>query len=488
LPADPRDAGAWASGVAVALALFLGTSCTTSVARQPDLGGLYNRAAQWRDDERNPVIVIPGVLGTTLKDPESGEIVWGAFLGNYSDPRTAEGARRVALPMQPGVPLRELVDDAVTAGVLESVTVSVLGLPVEQEAYVGILRSLGVGGYRDASFAQAIDYGDDHFTCFQFDYDWRRDNIENARRLHDFIREKRAYVAAELTRRYGTKDPKVRFDIVAHSMGGLLARYYLRYGAADLPVDGSAPSVTWAGAKDVERLVLVGTPNAGSLGAMRDLARGTRLSFILPRYPPAVVGTMPAIYQLLPRTRHRPAYDSSDTPVDLLDPKEWERLNLGLANPSQRDVLRQLLPGAPDDDARRAIALDHLAKSLRRAQRFHAALDVPATPPPGTWLHLFAGDAKATPAVFRLSDDGDFTVEVTAPGDDTVLRSSAIMDERLGHAEWQAGVVTPIAWNDVRFVFSSHLGMTRDPSFTDNILYQLLDAPDPPMHCTGCAP
>ena len=196
----PRSRSQWASGVAAALALFLGTSCSTSVARQPNLGGLYNRAAQWRDDERNPVIVIPGVLGTTLKHPESGEIVWGAFLGNYSDPRTAEGARRVALPMQPGVPLRELVDDAETAGVLESVTVSVLGLPVEQEAYVGILRSLGVGGYRDASFAYAIDYGEDHFTCFQFDYDWRRDNVENARRLHEFIVEKRAYVRSELRR------------------------------------------------------------------------------------------------------------------------------------------------------------------------------------------------------------------------------------------------------------------------------------------------
>jgi pimeloyl-ACP methyl ester carboxylesterase len=474
--------------LAGALLLLLGTSCTTSVARQPDLGGLYDRAAKWRDDERNPVIVIPGVLGTTLVAPNTGEIVWGAFLGNYADPRTSEGARRVALPMQPGVPLRELVDDAETAGVLESVTVSVLGLPVEQEAYVGILRSLGVGGYRDPSFAQTIDYGDDHFTCFQFDYDWRRDNIENAQRLHTFIQEKKAYVAAELEKRTGTKNPNVRFDIVAHSMGGLLARYYLRYGDADLPEDGSAPPVTWAGAKDVERLVLVGTPNAGSLGALRDLTRGTQLSFILPRYPPAVVGTMPAIYQLLPRSRHRAVYDSKGTPVDLLDPKEWERLNLGLANPSQRGVLRQLLPDAPDDAARRAIALDHLAKSLRRTERFQAALDVPAAPPPGTWLHLFAGDAEPTPAVFKLTGDGDYAVEVTAPGDDTVLRSSAIMDERLGYDEWRAGVVTPIAWNDVRFVFSSHLGMTRDPSFTDNILYQLLDAPDPPMRCKSCAP
>ena len=41
-----------------------------------------------------------------------------------------------------------------------------------------LLGVLGVGGYRDMDLglAGAIDYGTDHFTCFQFDYDWRRDN------------------------------------------------------------------------------------------------------------------------------------------------------------------------------------------------------------------------------------------------------------------------------------------------------------------------
>ena len=66
--------------------------------------------------------------------------------------------------------------------------------------------------------------------------------MENARRLHEFILEKRAYVIAELKRRHGIDRPDLKFDIVAHSMGGLLTRYYLRYGAADLPTDGSTPA------------------------------------------------------------------------------------------------------------------------------------------------------------------------------------------------------------------------------------------------------
>ena len=41
-----------------------------------------------------------------------------------------------------------------------------------------------------------------------------------------------------------------------------------RYGGADLPPDGTPPAPTWAGARHVERLIMVGTPNAGSLEAL----------------------------------------------------------------------------------------------------------------------------------------------------------------------------------------------------------------------------
>jgi pimeloyl-ACP methyl ester carboxylesterase len=420
------------------------------------------------------------VLGTKLIDGSSRRVTWGAFLGNYADPRQPEGARLVALPMREGVPLRELHDETVPDGVLESVRVSVLGLPVEQQAYVAILRTLGVGAYRDQQLAGAIDYGTDHFTCFQFDYDWRRDNIENAARLHAFILEKREYVREQLRERYGIVRDEIRFDVVAHSMGGLLARYYLRYGGADLPSDGSAPVITWAGAANVERLVMVGTPNAGSLLALRDLVEGTKLSFVLPRYPAAVIGSMPAIYQLLPRARHGAVRDAAGESIDVFDPTVWRRYGWGLASAAQAETLRALLPSEPDDAARQRIALDHLSKSLARAARFQAALDVPAAPPDTTALHLFAGDATPTPAVVEVDAEGELMTRVYAPGDDTVLRSSAVMDERIGSEEgWSPGLVSPVAWNDVTFVFGDHLGMTRDPSFTDNVLYRLLDAPRP---------
>ena len=465
------------------LALLLAACAAGSV---PDLGGLYNRAAEFDDATRNPVIVIPGVLGSKLVDADSGRVVWGAFAGDYADPSEPEGARLLALPMAQGVPLRELRDGVGPAGVLDSVHIRLIGLPLESQAYVYILKTLGVGGYRDESLGRsgAVVYRPGHFTCFQFPYDWRRDNAENARALRAFMVEKRAYVQAELLRRYGIRRDDVRFDVIAHSMGGLVLRYFLEYGDADLPADGSTPRPTWAGAPFVARAVFVATPNAGSVEALRNLVDGVSFSWLLPRYPPAVIGTFPSLYQLLPRARHRAVLDAGGAPLDPLDAATWQRFGWGLAAPDADAELAALLPDVPDPGSRRAIALDQLAKSLARARQFQAALDLPAAPPPGLTLHLFAGDAEPTRAVLAADAAGRLSVARTAPGDGTVLRTSAIMDERETGA-WRPGVVSPIAWTDLTFVFADHLALTRDPAFTDNVLYRLLESPRDTAVLTG---
>jgi len=461
---------------------FLLTGCVKTKMKGPDLGRIYNRAAAYHRTERNPIIVVPGILGTRLVDDEPGETVWGAFTGEYAKPGTPEGARRLALPMRSGDPLRELTDSVRPDGVLDRVRIRIAGIPIGVRAYFHILAALGVGGYKDQSLglSGAIDYGDDHFTCFQFGYDWRRDISEAAAELDRFIQEKRAYVLAEKKRRYGIEESELRFDIVAHSMGGLVVRYYLRYGGAPLPETGPVPPPTWAGARNVAKVILVGPPNAGSVEALENLVHGVKLGPMQPRYDAAIIGTMPSVYQLLPRARHHAVIDESVPEkrfLDPYDPKVWEERGWGLASPAIDGTLERLLPEIHDPSERRRVAMNHLRKSLREARRFTEALDQPSSPPPGTSLILVAGDSMPTPAIAAIEPGSQaLRIHGTALGDGTVLRSSALMDERIG-GEWSPRLITPIDWSQVLFLFHDHLGLTRSQEFTDNVLYLLLEMP-----------
>lgn len=474
-------------------ALLLGApAILAACAREPvaDLALLYNPAARHHGPDRNPIIVIPGLLGSRLRDPASGRIVWGAFDGNAADPRTTDGARLVALPftdmmMTPG--------SAVAAdGVLDRVRIRVAGIPIALQAYAEILSTLGVGGYRDEALGLGgqVDYGSDHFTCFQFAYDWRQDNVANARRLLAFMRDKRALVQGEYARRYGMRDAPVKFDIVAHSMGGIVARYAMMHGGADLPADGALPALTWEGAAMMGRVIQVGTPNGGSLDAFRVLVDGRDFGApIVPRYSPAILGTMPSLYQLLPRSRARPAVVAgSDAALDLHDPAVWQRMGWGIAKPGIDADLATLMPDVGSAQERRRIAIALQVRLLARARAFAAAMDRPAAIPAGTELMVVAGDAMPTTERYAANPaDGAIVPVAMAPGDGLVLRDSALLDARQGQDPAMRGpaVATPMDLRRALFLPREHLEITRDPTFRNNILYWLLEEPRPGLSPAG---
>lgn len=293
-----------------------------SSAPSPDLRALYDEAASSLGEDRVPVIVLPGVLGSRLVD-KGDRVVWGAFVHGAADADCPEGARAVALPMDPQRSLAALIDDVRATVVLDELEVDLGFLRrLRVRAYHGILATLAAGQYADQTLLEAgnVDYGGSHFTCFQRAYDWRRDISESASVLHEQILEAQRRVRAG---RALAPDEAVRVDVVAHSMGGLLLRYYLRYGATPLPEDGSLPPLTWAGAQHVRNAVFVGTPGFGSVDALQQLVEGLDLHPFFPNYRPAVLGTMPAIYQLLPRVRHgRVVEESTGEPLDLFDIRE----------------------------------------------------------------------------------------------------------------------------------------------------------------------
>ena len=455
--------------------LLLTAACSTS-RKSADIGAIYNYAAQHIGDARNPVVVLPGILGSKLQYTPDGRPVWGAFVYGAVDADYPEGARIFALPMKQDIPLSDLRDEVTPTGVLDQLRLDIGFIrDLRLSTYVDIMKTLAAGEYRDETLGEsgAVDYGGQHYTCYQYPYDWRRDISENAVALHDMIQK--AIHTMQAVR--GTDDP-VKVDVVAHSMGGLVLRYYLRYGPHPLPDDGSEPELSWEGARYVEKAILIGTPSGGSVKALSELVSGVQYAPLTPTYRPAVLGTLPSIYQLLPRDRFkRVVFKDSNEPVPVMNPDTWQQLGWGLMNPKQDAVLQQLLPEVDDPAERQAIAKDHLSKCLRQAARLHHALDKKSATPDGLDLYLIAGDAEPTDDILEVDPgNGKITLAATAPGDGTVTRASALMDERQGQ-DWEPRVQTPIDWAQVQFIFSDHLGLTRDPTSQDNLLYLLLERP-----------
>jgi len=205
----------------------------------------------------------------------------------------------------------------------------------------------------------------------------------------------------------------------------------------------------------------------------------------LPRYPAALLATYPSIYQLLPRPRHG-AYvfdDDPDQPIDeIYDARLWEKYGWGLAakDEASQKVIAAALPEVDDPEQRHRIALSLQAIILDRAKQFHAALDIPAAPPETLEIFLVSGDALDTPKTVSVNrQSGDIQVIEKGPGDGTVLRSSALMDER-ENGDWEPQLRSPISWSSVLFLASNHLGLTEDPAFVDNVLFWLLEEPRDP--------
>ena len=116
--------------MACSMALVLLLAGCSAPSKAPDLGGIYNHPAQHEDPYRNPVILIPGLLGSKLVDPDSEIMVWGAFGTGTLNPNKPEDARLFGLPMSTGQNLYELKDRVKSTGTLDRVVVNFGGYPI----------------------------------------------------------------------------------------------------------------------------------------------------------------------------------------------------------------------------------------------------------------------------------------------------------------------------------------------------------------------
>ena len=395
-----------------------------------------------------PTVLVPGLLGSELVRPD-GTHVW-LNLGN------AIGHHDLSLPLR--LPLAESRDDLRPGGLLGAGTVlpRVFGF-TEYADLVELLDSAGL--------VRVVPGPRPWFHLFT--YDWRRDLVESARALHDRL-EALADAAG---------DPGLRFNVVGHSMGGLVARYYLRYGVAE--PDEDAP-VTWAGARRIQNLVLVATPNAGSIPALDAILSGARVGLSYTTMAASVIARMPAMYQLLPPAGAPALLDHRGEPLsaDLHDIGTWERRGWGpfQSYPARRAGDRPMV----DPAAHRRF----LAAVLARSRAFHRALGRPPATPCPARVVVLGGDCLPTLARAivpeRLGVPPRFEAHTAREqeamfeaGDGRVTRTSVLASHQAGADETETGSGIP----EVTQAFlgsAEHHGIYSEPTFQSILLRLLL--------------
>jgi pimeloyl-ACP methyl ester carboxylesterase len=370
----------------------------------PNLPRIYGAAGAPRLTGKRPVIVIPGVLGSQLANRRTRQVVWPT-LGRAEDDT-------LALPI--GAATLEANCDEIVATEIVTSAPLIRFLP-EIGVYSSLLGTLEEhGGYRRASLDSPPADGD-RDTYYVFAYDWRRDNVESARLLVQKI----AALKAKLGR------PDLRFDVVAHSMGGLVARYAAMYGerdvlAAGVDAPGFDPRPDWAGARHFARLMLFGTPNVGSMDALSTVLLGysvlgsdlPRLK-LLSRLDRDAVFTLPSVYQLLPHRGAARFFDAKLAPLDvnIYDVGTWRRYGWSVAcdkdfiGGERKRLLKErkgekdeAIAAQVDEEVERAAGERerYLRLVLARAEAFHRALAADAAPPASLQWYLFGGDCEPT--------------------------------------------------------------------------------------------
>jgi pimeloyl-ACP methyl ester carboxylesterase len=146
-----------------------------------------------------------------------------------------------------------------------------------------------------------------------FAYDWRNDLGIAVNQLDDLVKTLRAKGVTKIA-------------IVAHSMGGLVASYYLGYGNQPL---GEA-KLNWAGASQVSRVVFLGTPFRGVFSIFRNMQRGADFAWNHYLLPAEAVASFPASYALIPVESEFLDQNKKSRPGNLFSFEFWEKHQLGL--------------------------------------------------------------------------------------------------------------------------------------------------------------
>ncbi|MBE6402114.1 MAG: hypothetical protein E7039_00140 [Lentisphaerae bacterium] len=409
--------------------------------------------------DRTPVILIHGLLGAELRDKNSnGERVWGDF--SCFAPEAEKRFMAMALSPERNSAENELF----AADILRKTRIELLGIKFELENYSRIIELLRAIGYiPEKTF---LPPGNHYSTLFIYHYDWRKSIDENAAGLARFVDEKKEYLENQFKSCPKHRNKEVRFDLLGHSMGGLIARYYVEYGTQKIGgAQASLPVRNWYGAKNVRKLVMAGSPNAGYTDVLFELVNGMRLHRLAPEFPAGVLATFPSCYQMMPEvSKNTVRFASGGSAVDIFDIKVWQKYRWGLLADTSfnRSLLRVLFPNVAENE-RLTAATEYVNNLLNKASRFKLLFSRPVgVLPEPVKYYLFASAGLRTNSLLEVDDsDGSITIKASAPGDGKVTLQSAGFNHRQKD--------NPLICSDIYVLDGGHMGFMESTLFACNL-------------------
>jgi pimeloyl-ACP methyl ester carboxylesterase len=247
------------------------------------------------------IVIVPGYMGSKLRDKNTGEIVWLDLPGMLRNPFKIGDAVDTMLKKMtyPNADLEP-------AGILDDVLIAPPW--VKQEHYGRLIERLKEWKYKiDPAEVQPGE-----LAAYTFSYDWRQDNRISARQLGKAIEG------------WQKRHPGAKAWLIAHSNGGIISRWYVQQ----------------EGGRDrVGKLLFMGSPWDGAPKSIRVLMEGMEVLGLkkfnlwnLGSRMKSLIRSFPSFYQLVPLANPF-LRDEENEVVNLYDDPSW------LDNPRDRAYL-----------------------------------------------------------------------------------------------------------------------------------------------------
>jgi len=341
------------------------------------------------------VVVLPGIMGSTLT--QNGKLVWSPSAGSLIRAVRTFGASIKTLQLPDDLGDNHPGDGVEPAALMPDLH-ALPGIWTPVKGYDRLLKRLDALGYRQQAG-----------NLLPLPYDWRLSNRYNGQHIAGKVED-----ALNQLRARGGEYAEAEVVFVCHSMGGLVARWYIE---------------KCGGAPITRKLITLGTPYRGAASALEQLINGVHpgigpLGIDLTQF----ARSLPSLHQLLPEYAciQRTSADTLAKTTEIPLP------NLNSA-------------------------------SLADAMRFHTDLYAAeqARTASGPMTHAILGTGQNTPTTVRLTADGAETVDTYGAknhhGDGTVPLIAAARPD------------VPLDSNQLRRVPDKHGNLQRNRAALDEL-------------------